>query len=141
MMKNFLLAGLFFLSFPHLVEAQHYIGYEKEETRNIARKSGFYPDNMTTNQVFNYLKFVNSAGTKTLIVFFSDEQISTHYRLVCDYSEFDFVTRDYNEKYRKKGKFEWEYNYEDQKYAVTLEEKEWYFVIRVKKKMKKNQVS
>ncbi len=141
MMKNSLIAGLFLLLFSTLVNAQHYIGYEKDETRNIARKSGFFPDNLTTNQVFNYLKFVNSAGTKTLIVFFSDEQISTHYRIVCDYSEFDFVTREYNEKFRKKGKFAWEYSYENQKFDVTLEEKEWYFVVRVKKKLKKNQVS
>jgi hypothetical protein len=117
-----------------MLPAQHFIGLNKEETTELARKSGFYKDNMLVNQKFNYLKFVNSADTKTLIVFFSDEDISTHTRTVCDYSEYDYVKKDLDLNYRVVADTLWEYEKEKQEYEVTLEEKEWYFVIRTKKK-------
>lgn len=134
-MKNLpLYVGLcMFFFFPE-IQAQSYIGLEKDAVRALALKSGFYPDHMTTSQAFNYLKFVNNADTKTLIVFFSDDDISTHTRLVCDYSEYDFIIAENNRKYRKKGKSKWEFNEGNIKYVVTLEEKEWYFVLNTKKK-------
>jgi len=123
------------------VGAQHFIGLNKEDTPKEVRKSGFYPDNLTVSQKFNYLKFVNSSDTKTLIVFFSEDNISTHTRTVCDYSEYDHMLRDFNESYKKVSKNNWEYEVNSEKYEVTLEEKEWYFVIRIKKKQNKKQVS
>lgn len=132
MKKIILYAGLFFL-FSLSSNAQHFIGMDKEETKQLARKSGFYPDNLTVNQKFNYLKFVNSAETKTLIVFFSDEDIATHTRTVCDYSEYDFIIDDFNQDFTRKSKNLWEYSKENQIFEVSLEEKEWYFVVRTKK--------
>lgn len=134
MNKLLLYAGLllFFLS-PELA-AQHYIGMGKMETKNLARESGFYLDRMTTSQKFNYLKFVNSSGTKTMIVFFDEKDIASHTRMVCDYSEYDFILEDYNRDYKKKGKTNWEYKINGASYEITLEEKEWYFVLRTKKK-------
>lgn len=116
------------------LSGQHYIGLSKEQTRTQARSSGFYPDNMTTSQSFNYLKFVNSAGTKTLIVFFSDEDLSTHTKMVCDYTEYDFVIKAHDREYIRKGKTTWEYRKNEQWYQVDLEEGDWYFTVRVKKK-------
>lgn len=130
----FLYVGLIMLFFFSETGAQSYIGLEKDDVRSLARKSGFYSDHITTSQSFNYLKFVNSADTKTLIVFFSDENISTHTRVVCDYSEYDFIRANYDSNYRKKGNNKWEFNEGINKYVVTLEEKEWYFVLNVKKK-------
>jgi hypothetical protein len=117
-----------------LASAQHFIGLNKDETKSLARESGFYQDNMVVSQKFNYMKFVNSADTKTLIVFFSEEDISTHTRTVCDYSEFSYVVEDLDKNFRKITDTSWVYENEKQEYEVTLEEKEWYFVIRTKKK-------
>ncbi len=134
-MKNAILyAGLLMLFFVSRAQAQNYIGLDKDRSVSLARKSGFYPDHMTTSQSFNYLKFVNSSDTKTLIVFFSEENISTHIRMVCDYSEYDFVIANNDQAYRKKGKNRWEYTDGNTHYEVTLEEKEWYFVMSIKKK-------
>lgn len=134
-MKKILLYALVFV-FCTLAEisAQHYIGFDKDEVKKIARNSGFYHDDITVNQKFNYLKFVNSADTKTLIVFFDDDDIAKHVRIVCDYSEYDFVIKDFNDNYKKKEKFRWEYKKDGKTFNVTLEEEEWYFVVRVKKK-------
>ncbi len=134
MKKVLLCAGLFIMFFVSQARAQHFIGMGKDEVRSLARKSGFYPDHMTTSQAFNYLKFVNSSDTKTLIVFFSDDDFSTHTRMVCDYSEYDFIIADNNKSFSKKGKNKWEYSVGNDEFEITLEEKEWYFVMNVKKK-------
>lgn len=134
MMKVVIFSLLAFCLTTFNVEAQHFIGLNKEETRLLARQSGFYQDNMTVSQKFNYLKFVNSADTKTLIVFFSDEDIATHTRIVCDYSEYRFMTRDFDRDFKKLNDNTWQYEKDKQKFEVTLEEEEWYFVVRVKKK-------
>lgn len=134
-MKNLLLISFLLLSFfVFESEAQHFIGSTKDETKLLAQKSGFFPDEMTKNQSFNYLKFVNSPGTKTLIVFFNDEQIATSSKIICDYSEYDFVVDANNKNYNKKGENEWEYKIANDYFTVDMEEKEWYFVLRVKKK-------
>lgn len=134
MKKLLLYAGLLLFYSTTGIQAQHYIGLNKEETRVLARKNGMFLDNMTVNRKFNYLKFVNSADTRTLIVFFNEEDIAIHTRTVCDYSEFDLVIGEFDEKYKKKGKNEWEYKIDGDTYEITLEEQEWYFVYRIKKK-------
>ena len=128
----FTVVSLFFI--VNNISAQHFIGLNKNETRVLAKKTGFYADDMIMHKKFNYLKFVNSSDTKTFIVFFSDKDISTHTRTVCDYSEYDFVISDFNEQYKKKSKNLWEYKVDKEIFKVTLEEEEWYFVLRVKKK-------
>ena len=123
---------LFFLSANSY--SQHYIGLTKEEASLEARKNGFYADDMTITKQFNYLKFVNSANTKTLIIFFSEKDVATHTRFVCDYGEYDFLLKNYNNQYRKISTNAWEYQFKNELFEVTLEEKEWYFVVRTKKK-------
>lgn len=134
MNKLLLYAGLLLFIFGTEVQAQHYIGLNKEDAKVLARKSGFFIDNSTVNQKFNYLKFVNSAATKTLIVFFDEEDIASHTRMVCDYSEFDFVRKENDDLYKKVSKDIWEYKIDRVDYQVTLTEDEWYFVLRTKKK-------
>jgi len=128
------LAGSVFLLLTQVMSAQHLIGIYKDEAQEAARKEGFFQDRMTTSQAFNYLKFVNTAGTKTLILYFSDSNISTHSKLICDYSELDAITGQYNRSYKRTGKNEWEYSFKKDTYTVTLREEEWYFTVRVKKK-------
>ncbi len=140
MKKLPLYAAILLTFFVADANGQNYIGIDKDDVRALARRSGYYPDNMTTSRSFNYLKFVNSAGTRTMIVFFSEDDIASHVRLICDYSEYDFVIDSNNKDYKKKGKNRWEFSEGTDKYEVTLEEKEWYFVLRIKKKQMKNQV-
>jgi hypothetical protein len=135
-MKNAYL--LIFLLFATLNSglAQHLIGIQKANAAEQVKKElkGFNLDTSSKNETFNYLKFINSSGTKTLLVFFSKENLSTHTRMVCDYSEFDFVLEDFKKKYKKTSKTSWEYSHEGEKFEITLEEKEWYFVLNTKKK-------
>lgn len=135
-MKNACLSVLFLLGFLSAGLSQNLIGILKDEAEELVRKEikDFNLDNSTKNESFNYLKFINSAGTKTLIIFFSNENISTHTRMICDFSEFDFVIEELNNKYEKITKTSWEYNVNNEKFIIDLEEKEWYFVVNTKKK-------
>lgn len=135
-MKNTFLSVLFLLFFTTYGFAQNLIGIPKEGAAEKVSKimKGFNLDTSSKNESFNYLKFVNASGTKTLIVFFSEENISTHTRMVCDFSEYDFVLEEFNENYKKLSKTSWEFSINDDKYIINLEEKEWYFVVTTKKK-------
>jgi len=127
-----------FLLFSFLVTGygQNLIGIRKSDAVDHVKKEmkGFNQDNSTKNESFNYLKFLNTSGTKTLIIFFSKDNISTHTRMVCDYSEMDFILEDFKKKYKKTSGTSWEYTLGSEKYEVFMEEKEWYFVITTKKK-------
>lgn len=131
--KLLLFAGILFFVCSNL-RAQHFTGLNKEETRVLARASGFFPDEMVVSQRFNYLKFVNHAGTKTLIVFFSEQDVATYTKMICDYSEYDFVITDFNRDYKKTKDFHWTYKENKETFEVVLEELDWYFVVRTKKK-------
>lgn len=114
---------------------QHLIGVDKNSMVNIVRKEmkGFNTDNSIRNQSFNYLKFINTAGTKTLFVFFDDKDICTNTRLVCDYGELEFVLNDLNQKYTLLSENNWKYTFKDETFLVNLEKKEWYFNVSTKK--------
>ena len=135
-MKNVCLSVLFLIVFLSTGYGQNLIGIQKDRAEEMVRKQmkDFNLDNSSKNESFNYLKFVNSADTKTLIVFFSNKDISTHTRMVCDFSELDFVIKDLNTKYKKITKTSWENSVDNEKFIITLEEKEWYFVVTTKKK-------
>ncbi len=91
-------------------------------------------DKSIVKQQFNYLKFVNRNQTKTLIVYFSENDISTSSKLICDYSEKDLMIADLNEKYKKVDERNWEYKKDKITYNVEVKDLEWYFTIREKKK-------
>jgi hypothetical protein len=135
-MKIFIIIGVCCAFLFNGMEAQHLIGFDKNRVNEIVRSEmrGFRLDHSSVNPVFNYLKFVNSAGTKTLLVFFDEEDISTGVRLVSDYSELSFTKADFDKQYKKTGKDSWEYRKGEDLFSVQIEEKEWYFVIHVKKK-------
>ena len=135
-MKSTSICVLFLLFFTTFGIAQEIIGIPKESAAEKVSKimKGFNLDTSSKNESFNYLKFVNSSGTKTLIVFFSEDNISTHTRMVCDFSEYDFILEEFNKKYKKLSKTSWEFSFNDEKYIINLEEKEWYFVVTTKKK-------
>ena len=117
-------------------EAQHLIGVKKEMVPDLVKKEmkGFRLDNTSRNNNYNYQKFLNTAGTKTLIVFYDEKNLSASTRMVCDYSEFDFMLDDMNTKFRKKGQDIWEYTANKQKFEVTLRKDEWYCVFSTKKR-------
>ena len=126
---------LFFIA-VNTLSGQHLIGFDKQQVKDKVRAEmkGFHLDNSSVNPTFNYLKFIHTAGTKTLLVFFDEEDISINLRIVYDYSEYHLLKAGYNAKYKSAGKSTWEYSVNDEDYIITLEEKEYYFVVYIEKK-------
>ena len=120
-------------------KSQAVIDLSKDEVKLVIKKEHrkLSPDRSIVKQQFNYLKFVNRSQTVTLIVYFSDNDIATSSKMVCDYAEYDFVLDDLNEKYKKAGKKKWEYEKDGIAYKVELKEEEWYFTVRERKKEQK----
>lgn len=120
-------------------KSQELISLSKDEVKLVIKKEhkDLSPDKSVVKQQFNYLKFVNRSQTVTLIVFFSDNDIVTSTKMVCDYAEYDFILDDLNKKYKKAGKQKWQYESDDVTYSVEMKEKEWYFTISERKKVKR----
>jgi hypothetical protein len=118
------------------LHAQSLIGLSKDQVKAVIRKEygEFRKDQSVVRQQFNYLKYVNGQKSKTWIAYFSDEDICTGTKLVCDYSEYDEMLEDLDSKYSRTGEREWEYIYGTDTCSVNLSREEWYFVIREKKK-------
>lgn len=118
--------------------AQTLIGLTKEEVRVVVKEKHkkLTPDKSVVKQQFNYLKFVNRSATITYIVYFSDKDIATSTKMVCDYAEYDFVLDNLDEKYKRKGKNKWQYSDDLDTYTVELKNEEWYFTVRESKKVK-----
>jgi hypothetical protein len=133
-MKTAFLCIWLLMSFLSFGSSQNLIGILKDEAEGLVRKEmkGFNLDD-TKNESFNYLKFINSSGRRTLIIFFSKENISTHTRMMCDFSEFDDIIEELNNKYTRIDKTSWKCSVGTDKFTIKLEEKEWYFVITTKK--------
>ncbi|HDS06267.1 MAG TPA: hypothetical protein ENO05_01450 [Bacteroides sp.] len=122
------------------VRAQSLIGMPKEQVTELIKKeyTDFRKDQSVMKQRFNYLKYVNGKQTKTWIAYFSDEDLCTGTKLVCDYSEYDEMLDELDSKYRRTGDREWEYLRGTDTLNVSLTREEWYFVIRERKRKSAN---
>jgi len=116
--------------------SQPLIGLPKDQVEAIIKEKHreFRKDQSVVKQQFNYLKYINRQHTKTWIAYFSDEDICTGTKLVCDYSEYNEVLKDLSSSYSKTGKREWEYTHGTDTFIVSLTKEEWYFILREKKK-------
>ncbi len=117
------------------LHAQPFIDQSKEEvkTRMKEEHKDFHPDRSVVKQAYNYLKYVNNNQTITWIIYFDEQDVCTASKKVCDYSEYDFIMDELDEKYDKAGKFQWKHLYRGHTFLIRLEEKDWYFTIRESK--------
>ena len=121
------------------LQEQSMIGMSKEEVLQKMKEEHrkFALDNTITRQQFNYLKYGNNSETVTWIIYFSEKDICTSTKKVCDYIEYDYVLKELNEKFEKVGDLTWEFKSGNEQIQVTIEEKDWYFTVRERIKPKK----
>ena len=108
------------------------IGMTKEDIKELVKREhrDFATDNSIVKQQFNYLKYVNGRQSITWIIYFSDDDICTSTKKVCDYIEYDFVLDELNAHCKKQGVLTWECSSEEQDYIVSLVEEDWYFTMQ-----------
>lgn len=138
MKLRILISGLVMLAIIQ-GKSQSVIDLPKDEVKLVIKKDykKLSPDRTIVKQHWNYLKYVNRSQTVTFIIYFSDDDIATSSKMVCDYAEYDFVLDDLNEKYKKVGKRRWEHERDGITYRIDLKEEEWYFTVREKRKEQK----
>ena len=137
MKLRILISGIALLAIVQ-TSAQSIIGLTKDEVQVVIKEKHkkLSLDKTIVKQQFNYLKYVNRSATITYIVYFSENDIATSSKRVCDYAEYDFVLDDLNEQCEKRGKNKWQYSDDRGTYTVELAEEEWYFTVRERKKVK-----
>lgn len=131
-MRTIILGIMLAVSIQVQAQQLSFVGLTKEEVKEELHKNykSFSPDNSVVKQEFNYLKYVNGSQTITWIIYFSDKDICTSSKKVCDYTEYDFVLDDLNKNCKKVDDGVWEYRVDDRHFTLTLAELDWYFTIR-----------
>ncbi len=161
-MKRIVLIIGIILGVGTLLDGQTMIGLTKDEVVAKVKQEyrEFRKDALVIKQQFNYLKYVNRDRTRTWILYFTNEDLCSTSKLICDYIDFDEVVADLNSKYLSTGDLLWEYTLEPgseknsntrgrkrvskrankrsrlrpDTIQVELEKLEWYFTIRETKK-------
>jgi hypothetical protein len=130
---------LFFLLFPLITfqaKSQHLIGLTREKVIETLKESNFVIDNTSKNTTYNYLKYVDRNEEKTLLVFFTKEDLCSSTKLMCDYSSIKETIAKYNKIYKKKSSLVWNYQKDGKTFNVELRKEEWFYSVIITPKSK-----
>jgi hypothetical protein len=116
--------------------AQQYIGLHKNVIKQMMKSENneLYLDESTINKTYKYLKYVDALGQQTLLYFLDEDDKCKLIRYMCDYSLLNEQIERLDQSYTKKDENSWQYKEDGEIYEISLEEKDWYFVITTSKK-------
>ncbi|HEX3006299.1 MAG TPA: hypothetical protein VHO90_01655 [Bacteroidales bacterium] len=117
-------------------ESQHLIGLSRTEVEKKLQEKGFALDNTSKNTTFNYDKYVDALEEKTLLAFFTKNDVCSSVKLMCDYSSYKETLNEFNKKYKKTGPNEWNYVNAGITYKVVLKKEDWFYSVIVTTKTK-----
>jgi len=118
-------------------KSQNLIGYHSDDIKKIMRETQneFRLNNNTKNEYYNYLKYENRLGTKTFLIFLSENDTCKYTKLMCDHSELKKTLKMLNENYKPVNENIWNEEKNGEKYTITLKKEQWFFTIITKRKM------
>ncbi len=127
---------LFVIALP--VKPQNLIGYHKPDIIKIMKEkqSVYSLDNQAINPVYNYLKYVDALGNRTLLFFLSEEDICTHFKLMSDYAYFKSTRKRMDEKFKRINDSIWVQRINKKDYIKKLKKGEWFFTVTTRLKEK-----
>lgn len=116
-------------------DAPGFIGMHKNEIIEAMKKEhrDFVRDDTFVNRSFNYLKFVDRYGERTLLFFLSDEDFCTSIRLMCDYADIDVTLNELNSSFHKLNDSTWMNSGNGDHYRISLKKGEWFYTVTTKK--------
>ncbi len=137
-MKRIIMIFLVFMHAILLCNGQNFIGMHKDNIADALKQDNpdFRLDNTNINNTYNYMKFVDNISEQTILFFLSDDDLCTYVRWISDYANLNDMTGMLNRKYRKSGEKSWTYSENGKRYAVILEEEEWYFTVNIREESK-----
>jgi hypothetical protein len=118
------------------LKAQNLIGYHKSEIIKIMQEnqSVYSLDNQTKNPVYNYLKYVDGLGSRTILFFLSDGDTCTYYKLISDYAYLKSIQKSMDEKYRNLNDSTWVQKINKKEYLKRLRREKWFFTVTTRLK-------
>ncbi|HQK69958.1 MAG TPA: hypothetical protein PL101_02475 [Bacteroidales bacterium] len=132
-MKAIYLLLLLLLLNSYESRSQNLIGYKIRDIQKYMKENqkSMVFQNLTFNNTFRYLKYVNRAQTQTLFFFLSADSVCRSVRLVCDKELRSQKIAELNSKYKPVGENKWEEEKNGQKYIIDLKDDEWTFNISI----------
>ena len=131
-MKKFCTIFLFLsVSTGFVLTAQPYIGRHARDVEQYIRihRSEFTLDQTTRNTVYRYLKFVDQMGYKTLLVFLSDQDTCTWYKVIYDYDLLDNVVSELNVCCKPESDTSWIETIGNNRYCKVMKKNDWFFSV------------
>jgi hypothetical protein len=128
----FIVVSLFFVFFS--LSAQSMIGMKKDDIVKLMKQN--YPELERTkviNDTYNYLKYQDSMGEQTFLIFLSSDDICTSHKLMSHYVHLGKEIATLNAKYESAGNNFWKYTENGVNYSVELQKGQWFFSIIHKK--------
>jgi hypothetical protein len=126
------------LIFSFLIITTHaqtnFIGMSKSEI--IKTMNSEMPDfqkSKVINKTYNYLKYQDALGERTILYFLSDDDICTHSKLMSHYVYLGETVDSLKKNYKKTGKNQWTFTDEGQDYLIELDKGKWFFTVITKK--------
>jgi len=130
------LTFLFLLVIVLPLKTQNLIGYHKSDIIKIMKEkqSVYSLDNQAINPVYNYLKYVDALGNRTLLFFLSEEDICTYFKLMSDYAYFKSTRKRMDKKFIRLNDSIWVQRINKKEYIKKLKKEEWFFTVTTRPK-------
>ncbi|NOY38564.1 MAG: hypothetical protein GXO83_13440 [Chlorobi bacterium] len=112
-------------------EAQPYIGRHAGDVKQYIRthQREFSLDQTTRNTAYRYLKFVDQMGYKTLLVFLSDQDTCSWYKIVYDADLYDSIVESLDTCCKRESDTSWIEVIGDEHYRKVLKKTDWFFSV------------
>ena len=130
-MKNFLFTAiLLFITICSF--GQNLIGYSYNNIKKYMRENcQDMNSEKVTNNTYNYLKYIDSGGSQTLLFFLNNDSICTATRSVCDYSIKSEKVKEFDTIYKKSDTNKWIDKRNGKDYLVEIKDEKWSFIILI----------
>jgi hypothetical protein len=134
-MIKFLTITLFCSIFlTNIFSQDNYIGLSRSDI--IKKMKNEKPDfikQKVINRSYNYLKYMDTMGERTILIFLSEDNRCTHVKLMSHYVHLGSTIDSLNKEYKKIDKHQWKYTVDGEEILVKLEKGEWFFTVITKK--------
>ncbi len=137
---TFILFCLFSLLFSDLA-AQNYIGMHADSIKYYMKSAekDLHLNTTSVNKYYNYLKYEDNTGVKTVLYFLDDMDNCTYYKCIYDYSLEDEIVEGLNKENEKIGEGLWKEAVSDSMVLIMeLKREDWFFSVVTRKKKIEN---
>ncbi|MFW6249315.1 MAG: hypothetical protein ACOC4J_06040 [Bacteroidota bacterium] len=134
-MKQVFIIILFYSIFSNNIHSQdNYIGLGRSDIiKKMKNEKPDFIQQKVINKSYNYLKYMDTMGERTILIFFSDDNRCTQVKLMSHYVHLGSTIDSLNKEYEKIDKHQWKYTVDNEDILVKLDKGEWFFTIITKK--------